>query len=368
MKSKLYLLFVLVWICFPSHSFANPTSTTSNALQSSNLLNPNVSAIGWIQSEVGHRQPSEEEAKAFQLKELELGLQSVIDPYARADLFIAFEGESVEIEEGYLTWTHLPGDLAAKLGKFRTSFGKFNRIHAPETAFAVRPFAHEAYFGEEGFGGTGGSLSWHVPNPLFLINWEVDVINTPEGEEVPGFDEAEKGDLTYVSRLGGFVDVTEASHFSLGFNYANGAVGQEFKPIENSTETLRTEFYGLDVTFRWKNPRRAIYRSFFWTLEVFWNERELSTTVQENSLGFFSHLEYQFARRWRVGGRYDYSESPTDKTVQEQGGLLYLTFWPSEFSSISLQGLHKNLDDNTEENLGFLKVTFNIGPHGSHAF
>ncbi len=368
MRIHWFILAIMAVLLLPVVTTAQPPQAAS-PLQASNLLNPNVSVIGWFQAEAGRRDipPGEEEPEAFALKEIELAFQAAVDPYARADIFAAIEDGEIDIEEGYLTWFALPVGLGAKIGKFKVNFGKFNRTHTPETAFADRPLAPARYLGEEGFSGTGASLSWRVPVPLYL-NLDAEAITTPEAAEVPAFDKARKKDLTYVGRLSSYVDLNEAANVTFGYSYANGAAGQELDANGVSSTTLRNQMQGVDVTFRWKNPRRAIYRSALWQTEVFQNRKEVSTADTVTSIGLFSHIEYQFARRWRAGGRYDYTESPTDKTNEEKGGLIYVTFDPSEFSRISLQGRHIRFDDGTDEDLGFLKVTFNIGPHGAHPF
>jgi hypothetical protein len=155
---------------------------------------------------------------------------------------------------------------------------------------------------------------------------------------------------------------------TLGASYAYGAAGQEFNEVDSSSKTLRSQLYGFDLTFRWKDPRRAVYRSAFWQTEALWNQRDNSSASTAASKGLFSHLEYQFARRWRAGGRFDWTESPIDNSRHEHGGLLYLTFMPSEFCLVSLQGRTVRKSDGTDEHLGFLKLTFNIGPHGAHPF
>ena len=45
------------------------------------------------------------------LRESELGLQAIVDPYARADFFLSFGEEGVSVEEGFMTFTSLPGQL-----------------------------------------------------------------------------------------------------------------------------------------------------------------------------------------------------------------------------------------------------------------
>ena len=58
-----------------------PEAQQSGAMQASNILNPNVSAIGWFQAETGHRNPgpgdSDEDGDSFQMKEVELGFQQL---------------------------------------------------------------------------------------------------------------------------------------------------------------------------------------------------------------------------------------------------------------------------------------------------
>jgi hypothetical protein len=358
--------FLFLFISIRSAFSAEPLN--GSALQASNVGNPNISVIGWFQGEAGHRQKNAEQAEAFQLKEAELGFQAVVDPYAKADFFVSVHDNEIDLEEGYINWFSLPADLALKLGKFRASFGKFNRVHPGETAFADRPLAAANYFGDEGLSGTGASLSWQVPLSAFLMDVTAEAITTPDTDEAPTFGKAKKKDLTYVGRVSSFFDLTESLNLNLGGSYANGAAGQELDTVTQSSSTLRSELVGVDATFRWKNPHRAIYRSVFWQTEIFTNHRDVTTTDTENTIGLFSHLEVQVARRWRIGGRYDYSETPTDKNITEKGGLMYVTFTPSEFSLISLQGRHVNFSDGTTENIGFLKTTYNIGPHGGHPF
>src|SRR5471030_749485 len=84
---------------------------SASALQSSNLLNPNISVVGWFQAETGHPHPGpgQDAEPPLQLKETEIGFQSIVDPYAKADFFLSLDKDgAANLEEGYLTWFHLP--------------------------------------------------------------------------------------------------------------------------------------------------------------------------------------------------------------------------------------------------------------------
>jgi len=49
--------------------------------------------------------------------------------------------------------------------------------------------------------------------------------------------------------------------------------------------------------------------------------------------------------------------------------LLALLSWqPSEFSTVSLQGRRVRDPDGSERDAAFLKWIFNIGPHGAHPY
>lgn len=341
-----------------------PPAPAGTVPSGSNLLNPNVSVIGWFQGKAGD-ESDEPGSKPFEFREAELGFQANVDPYSRADFFIAVNPEEgVDLEEGYLTLLTLPAGLSAKLGKFRNNFGKFNRTHPPETPFADRPLAAERFLGEEGLASAGISGSWLVPVPFYL-NLDAEASTTPDRDEVPSFEAYRGQDLLYTSRLSTFFDLGEASNVALGTSFANGANG----PDTLGGEALRATLVGGDVTFRWKNPRRAIYRSLI--AQVEWMERraERDTLSDQVRHGAFAWVDYQFARRWHVGGRYDWSDRLEDPETSPATGVLgFLTFTPSEFSLVSVQVRRLDPEEGDSETTVFLKTLFNIGPHGQHPF
>ena len=373
---------LLAAFCGAAASASAQTQDTGSAPvpAGATLLNPAISVIGWFQGEAGDR-IDEEGTAAFELREAEVGLQANVDPYSRADFFIAVSPEEgVDLEEGYLTLFSLPAGFTAKLGKFRSNFGKFNRTHPPETPFADRPLAAERFLGEEGLAPAGVSASWLAPLPFYL-NLDAEVTTTPEahahgeedGEEeeaMPTAFEPYRGkDLLYLGRLSTFVNLSEAMNVTLGGTYANGANGSAQLDSLGPAEPLRSRLYGADATFRWKDPMRSIYRSLI--AQVEWMERSAETLAgpDEKRQGGFAWVDFQFARRWHVGGRYDWSDALGGVEQDPATGVLgFLTFTPSEFSLVSLQGRRRELENGSSETSWFLKTTFNIGPHGQHPF
>ncbi|HEX7252079.1 MAG TPA: hypothetical protein VF376_04285, partial [Thermoanaerobaculia bacterium] len=141
-----------------------PAPPTGGASQTSNYFNPSISVIGNFLGVVGHN-PVENLPNAS-LRESELGLQAVVDPYARADFFISFGESGVEVEEGYVTFTSLPWQLLAKVGRMRVSFGKINTLHLHVLPWPDEPLTVVNLLGgEEGWKGTGVSLGRIIPLP-----------------------------------------------------------------------------------------------------------------------------------------------------------------------------------------------------------
>ena len=334
----------------------------------SSLLNPNISVIGWFQGTAGDVN-DEEGSSAFEFREAELAFQATVDPYSRADFFVAVSPEEgVDLEEGTLTFMALPAGFTAKLGKFRSNFGKFNRTHPPETPFADRPLAAERFLGEEGLAAVGASASWLAPLP-FYFNLDAEVSTTPDAGESPAFEAYRGKDLLYLGRASTYFDLSEATNLTLGATVANGADGPDSSaaPVPEAP-ALRATLVGADLTLRWKGPRRAIYRSLL--VQAEWMSRRAAVDVgpDETVHGGFAYMDFQFTRRWHAGARYDWSDTLENTTIAGDTGVLgFLTFHPSEFASFSLQ-VRDQTDGAGAGRVYFFKTTFNIGPHGQHPF
>ncbi|MEK7317417.1 MAG: hypothetical protein AAB011_14640, partial [Candidatus Eisenbacteria bacterium] len=79
--------------------------------------------------------------------------------------------------------------------------------------------------------------------------------------------------------------------------------------------------------------------------------------------------DFQFARRWHAGGRYDWSDNLDAAEAAVATGVLgFLTYHPSEFAAMSAQVRRQKLEGGDKETQIYFKTTFNIGPHGSHPF
>ena len=325
------------------------------AASSSKVFNPDMAVIGNFLG-VGGKNPVDP-SKAFEMRETEVSLQAVVDPYARADFFISFGESGVDLEEGFVTFTTLPGGLLVKAGKMRAAFGKVNTLHTHVLPWADRPLVTTNLVGgEEGISDAGFSVARLIPIRGLFVEATGQVFR---GDSENVFASRRPRDLSYVGHLRAYRDITENANIDAGVSYARG---QSFFADDPST------LVGVDVTYRWKPLQRAIYRSFVGRSEVIWNHAPQPLGPSATGTGFYVSGDYQFARRWYAGGRYDASDRATDLSLRDRGGSASLTFWPSEFSQVRGQYRRTNYAGDQVANELLFQLQFSIGAHGAHPF
>jgi hypothetical protein len=304
-------------------------------------------------------------------------MQAIIDPYARADVFISFGEEGVGVEEGYVTFTSLPASLLLKVGKMRADFGKVNTIHNHALPFIDRPLAtNNLVGGEDGIDDAGISLSRILPAPKeWFLEGTAQVFR---GDSSDVFHASRRQDASFVGHLRAYKDLSESTNLDLGVSYARGHNDAGILPIEPiQPSNFITTLYGADVTLRWKPLRRAIYNSFLFRTEVFESLRDQLSAADlfhtEHAFGMYSSAEYRVNRRWTVGGRFDRSARATNANLIDTGFSGIVTYWPSEFSQIRGQYRYGHLAtgpnasfDNANELL--FQFLFVMGAHGAHPF
>jgi hypothetical protein len=330
-------------------------------LANAKVFNPDMSVIANFLGLAGKNDHSDQ--PSFGLSEVETAFQAIVDPYARADFFLAFSPEGVEVEEGFITLNTLPAGLLLKAGKMRAEFGKVNRMHTHVLPWADRPLVTQNLVGgEEGISLPGVSLSKLIQNSALFLE--------ATGEAYYGFSDVfesrEKSKLTYVGRLRGYRDITEGTNIDIGGSYAFGPSAQV--PDTFTVEDSNTELFGFDATFRYRPLRRAIYKRFQARTELVWSRPRSNGLHGERAFGYYGSGEYQFARRWFAGARYDRSEQALDPSLVDTGGSFFLTFWPSEFNQIRGQYRLTNYGDGVKANEFLFQLNFSIGAHGAHVF
>jgi len=336
----------------------------------SKVLNPDVAVIGDFLGAAGngagHGTP------ALEMHESEAAFQAILDPYARADFFISFGEAGVNLEEGYLTFPALPGGFQLRVGKMRAAFGKVNTLHNHVLPWTDRPLVTgNLVGGEDGIDDAGLSLTRIIPAPKGLfLEGTAQVFRGDSGDL---FRSYKRDNLSTVGHLRAYRDIGESTNLDLGVSYSRGHSAIAANVID--------QLYGVDATVRWKPLRRAIYHSLVGRSEFVWSRFDQASRTA-TPFGYYASGDYQFARRWFAGGRFDRSERPGNAVLnpsgnpailntsllQDTGGSFVLTYWPSEFSQIRGQLRRTSYGDNRIANEFLFQFQFSIGAHGAHPF
>jgi hypothetical protein len=340
---------------------ADAGASSPAPLANAKAFNPDMSVLANFVGVAGKNDHSDQ--PPLGLSEVEAAFQAVVDPYARADFYLAASPEGVDVEEGFITFNTLPAGLLLKAGKMRAEFGKVNRMHTHVLPWADRPLVTQNLVGgEEGISLPGVSVSRLIQNPVLFLE--------ATGEAYYGFSDVfesrEKSKLTYVGRLRGYRDITEGTNIDIGGSYAFGPSAPALDALPRRDSN--TELLGFDATFRYRPLRRAIYKRFQARTELVWSRPRTNAQVGDRAFGYYGSGEYQFARRWFAGARYDQSAQAFDPSTVDKGGSVFLTFWPSEFNQIRGQYRRTNYGDGVKANEFLFQLNFAIGAHGAHVF
>lgn len=328
----------------------------------SKIFNPDIAVIGDFLGAAGSNRLNPD--PAFEMHESEASFQAIVDPYARADFFISFGEEGVGLEEGYLTFPAIPGGLLARVGKMRAAFGKVNTLHNHVLPWTDRPLVtRNLVGGEDGINDAGFSLARLIPNPWIFLEATGQVFR---GDSNDLFRSSKRSDLTYVGHLRGYQDITESTNIDLGVSFSRGHNNSGI--VANfDLGRFRTTLWGGDATIRWRPLKRSIYHSFVGRSEFVWSRRGQPNAVQ-SALGYYFSGDYQFARRWFSGVRYDRSKRADDSSLVDKGQSATLTYWPSEFSQVRGQYRRTQYAGGPVANEFLMQFQFSIGAHGAHPF
>ena len=335
---------------------AAPVPVYGGSSAAAKVLNPDISVIGDFIGAAG-RDPNRS-VPTLEMHESEVGFQAIIDPYARGDFFLSFGQEGVNLEEGYITFTSLPGGVVAKVGKLRSSFGVVNTLHNHVLPWIDRPLVTRSLVGgEDGINDAGLSISRILPAPKGIFLEATTQLFRGDSADV--FHSTRRGDVLAVGHLRGYGDLSESTNLDMGLSYARGHndVGTAF----------RTQLFGVDATLRWKPLRRAVYHNFLLRSELIWSQRQEIGSVQK-AFGFYTSADYRLTRRWTFGGRYDRSGQAQNAALTDSGFSPVLTYWPSEFSQIRGQYSFTRYADGRSGNDLMFQLLFVLGAHGAHPF
>jgi len=345
-------------------------------------LNPEISLNADI---MGHVNPDDPDADNFFWREFEISLQSALDPFSRAAVFISRHGSGPEvvpfadgddgaeheneheaggfdIEEGFVEWVSLPGGFGVKFGKFFQRFGTVNRWHAHALPFQSRSLPHIAILGEESLAQTGVSVSWLAPFGGGGAGTYEATVEVTRSENETLFGEASSA--TVLTHLNGFWQLSNSTDFELGGSWLNGHYKDEI-------ESFPRNVFNAEMAFNWIPPSRSrqtglTIRGGYMLLDGL-NDVDPGAPEadgHETAAGLWSTAELRVSPSWLVGSRFDKVENPADPDVTQWMASPTLTWWQSEF--VRVRGEYdflSGVEGGDGSGMFILQVTFAMGPH-----
>jgi len=361
-------------------------------LNAQTSLNPEISVLPRfrLESDDGGQLPARRifSRPEFRIEEFELAIQSYINPYARADVFLAKAGagdEPIEIEEAYATFLRgLPIGLNVRIGKYLADFGKLNMLHPHAWPFLSKPLSLERFLGEEGINDLGISASVLLPTgDVLYTRLTIDVLRGNSISTIdpaadlrsggPGLSDTLSSEIFYANsgRLMMFLPLSENSDLEIGVSGLTG--------IHDPYAKLRFYYSNIDFKYKWKP---SAYTSFILQGEGLFNSRKMiagpdargGRSLQNlSSGGFYLSGDLQFSKIFSIGARYDWSQSPYSTTDKAEGGAVFIGFYPvEETAAFRLQYQHTRWmppgGETRAVNSIALQFIFSMGPHKAHPF
>jgi hypothetical protein len=348
---------------------ADRPSTTAAAAQGASplarlLLLPDLSATGsaalsWRSFDAGGAPRAGPFGEARRLnpvfEEVELGIQAAVDPYARADVFLAFSEEGAEVEEAYVTALALPAGLLARAGKLFTPFGRLNQQHPHAQDFVDRPLPLVRLLAPENLGGAGVNVAWLAPLP-----WYAELHLTYQAVNL-GLDEESPARRAGSARVVQYFDVTGRASLGVG---VSGALAEE-------PEDGWRDLAGTDVHLRLRTGSGARPSHVTLTAEALWSRlRGVPGVAEEDAWGAYAQAVHRPARRLAYGVRWERAPGVLEGALAgaEHRVSALAAFLPSEFQRIRLQGGWTRFPGGRDGLEAILGLEFSMGAHGAHPF
>jgi len=282
----------------------------------------------------------------FALRSGELFVSAPIDPFLRG--YATLNGSSEEgfdIEEAALLTTSLPWGLTVKGGRFFADVGRLPHWHDEALPFVDRPPSLERLFGGEA-SAEGAETTWLAPTEQFLqvttgvynsvgsIPDEVNANTDLDGRR-------DLGELTWLVHPETYLDITDTWNVELGGTFLTVPQGGQRR------------LWGFDATLRHQPGTSQFYQGLVLGSEWYWSDEkfrdvEMGTDpITGDAIlgnrrftrnGGYAYLEAFFGRRFSAGVRGDYAQEIAGNADTQRSGSLFLTWKPSEFQRLRLQG------------------------------
>lgn len=363
---------------------------------SAQSINPDISVIGDLRAFVtGDPNDSKKDELQLDLHGAELMLGGYLNPFARADVVVAYHDSAFELEEAYATILRgLPGGLQLKAGKYRLDFGKLNQLHPHAYSFLDTPLVHQELLGEEGLADVGINLNSQIPvgraaltlsgnvlkgdfaqahhhqheeEPTVAAGRRLTLASLPRHEGDEAEDEPETA-LGYSERLALYVPTGDYAGFEIGINALQGT-------LDRHTDR-KVKLLGGDLKYRWAPDR---YRSL--TVQGEWirsrrdvvheHEGEAQEEIEEvDADGLYAFVDWRFAQRWNCGVIAEQTELAEEEGVNVRRAGVFAGFQLMEETTLVRLLVRRTDHDERSKpySEAILQLVFSLGPHRAHWF
>lgn len=361
-------------------------------------INPDISVVGDVRAWItGNPDDAKKHELQLDLHGAELVLAGYLNPFARADVVVAYHDGEFELEEAYATILRgLPGKLQLKAGKYRLDFGKLNQLHPHAYSFLDTPLVHRELLGEEGLIDLGVNLNAQVPVGRSALTLSGNILkgdfarrhhHLDEEEPVVGtlarlgpasrlrhetHDEEDEPEtaLGYSQRAALYVPTGQYAGFEVGLNAVQGTL---------SRQAHRTmELLGADLKYRWAPDR---YRSL--TLQGEWvrsrrdvalhhelGGEESAEIERVRAEGLYAFVDWRFAQRWNCGVIGEQTELAEEEGVKVRRAAAFAGFQLMEETTLVRLLVRRTDHDELAKayNEAVVQLVFSLGPHRAHWF
>jgi len=259
------------------------------------------------------------------LREVEIDLRAAVSPSVEGVLIAAFEQDGdyqrTGIEEGYLTLGRLPvlnvtpAGLRIKVGKFRASFGRLNRVHVHDLPQVTYPRSLERFLGTDGYLPTGVSGQFFLlpPRGALALEGTLELLN---GGDVPPQSSATASDAAGLAQVRAFAELSPAHTLDLG--------------VSAWSDGSERSLYGIYATYEWSPPAQGTWRSFILGSEFFRGDFD-QAGLDGDPLGGYAYAQYQLDAWTYCGARYDRSEELDDEELETDSYSVYVTRYAAKY-------------------------------------
>lgn len=347
---------------------------------------PDFSAVGDLVGDLTGEGSTQADGTRFGVREVEIAVQSAVDPYFRGDIFLGISAlEGISIEQAFLTATSLPWGLQAQLGRFLMPVSKQNTTHRHDLHTVEYPYVIQRYLSDDGLKGTGVAVS-KIFSPFGfyqeLIVGAVDRFGERDATLTAVQPANRRLDgMGFSARFRNYVDLSQSANVELSASAMTGMREQLMSgtgPGGENAVNARQSVYGVDFTYRWRPLQQGLYSSFILQAEAI---RQVNGAPDAASVtagpytgpgrdfaGGYVFARWQLSQRLYLGGRFDSLEDPALGGANFRAGSLVLEWFPSEFSKLVAQFEHTQPQGMPALNRLLLQATFAMGPHKPHPF